>query len=122
MLAAQEASTATHIHANKINYKVTKVPINNRITKVAGPHINNIAQCVNDFRIVVSNNYHIYYVVPAIFLPFCTDGYYLFVWGILVFLGVGDFPPFSTSKRIAIVMMHSATVLCGLCVLHRNGL
>ena len=67
MLVILEASTATHIHANKINYKVRKVPINNSITAVAGPHINNITQCVNGFRIVVSNNYHIYVVLANVF-------------------------------------------------------
>ena len=81
------------------------------------------AQGVNDFRIMVCHSYDIYVVVSMSFSHFVQTATYLFVWGILVFFGVGDFPLFfKKSKRIAIVVMHSATVLCGLCVLHRNGL
>ena len=67
-------------------------PNNNIITKVAGPQIIHIAQGVNDFRIVVSNNYDIYvvYSFPCFSILYRRlPIYYLFVWGI-VFLGGGE--------------------------------
>ena len=84
-----------------------------RVTTVAGPQIISISQGVHAFRIVVYNNYHIYVVVAIIFHFVQTATYLLFICVVVFFF---------KSKRIDIVMIDSAPVLCGLCVFHRNGL
>ena len=50
----------------------------NRTVTVAGLQINNIAQGMYYFLIMVGNSYHIY-VVVAIYFQLVTDGGYLFV-------------------------------------------